>query len=205
MKVYIASERKPKVDAVKTVFSRFSETLCRGESIEFIARSVTTSVPDMPLSTAELMQGAYLRAQNLMKLTEVASAADVYFIGLEGGFFSQAFGDRPVEYFLQSWAYAGTRARGYFGASGAVRAPDAVKKEVVDRGRELGNVIEDFASESDIRNKGGAFSVFTRGAWTRKAIFETALTYALAPFYNESLYRDEPLPQLNRNRQACSE
>lgn len=191
MRVYIASERKPKVAAVEAVFSKFRETLCRGEPIEFIARNVTTSVPDMPLSTSELMQGAYLRAQNLMKLTEIESAADVYFIGLEGGFFSQAFGDRPVEYFLQSWAYASTRARGYFGASGAVRAPDAVKRAVVDHGRELGNAIEDFASESDIRNKGGAFSVFTRGARTRQAIFETALTYALAPFYNKSLYEEE--------------
>jgi len=204
MKVYIASERKPKIDAVEAVFSKFSRALGCTSPIEFIARSVDTAVSEMPLSTDELMQGAYLRAQNLMKLTDAVPEADTYFVGLEGGFFRPAPEKRRTEYFLQSWAYVCTAGLGHYGASGAVRVPDAVRRAVVDNGIELGAAIDDFAAGNNIRNKGGAFSVFTGGARTRQASFETALTYALAPFYNQTLYGQER-SDLNHSRKAYSQ
>lgn len=78
----------------------------------------------------------------------------------------------------------------FYGASGAIPVPKTILAEVISTRKELGEVIDRFADECNIRDRGGAFSVFTNGLVTRQASFEAAIINALAPFFNWNLYND---------------
>ena len=66
--------------------------------------------------------------------------------------------------------------------------PERIVNEVVDGKNELGDVIDKYGTQNEIRDKDGAFGVFTQGLITRQASFEFALLSAFAPFFNQTLY-----------------
>ncbi len=110
-----------------------------------------------------------------------------FYVGLEGGFHSITFeGERQT--FLHGWAYSTDGSRGYFGHAPAVTVPRAVVARVEQTGRELGDVTDEVACESDVRSRQGAWGVLSKGLLTRSMSFETALVAAFAPFYNPRLY-----------------
>jgi len=57
-----------------------------------------------------------------------------------------------------------------------------------NRAVELGDVMDRVMGEQNTKQKGGAVSFFTRGLTIRKAIYDQAVTLALIPFVNTSLY-----------------
>ena len=134
------------------------------------------------------MTGAYNRVQNLKEEFRQSNGRPNFYVGLEGGFFGETSAEQKRLYFLQSWVYVSDGKQGYFGASGATPVPERIVNEVVEGKNELGEVIDKFGTESDIRDKDGAFGVFTQGLITRQASFEFALLSAFAPFFNQSLY-----------------
>ena len=110
-----------------------------------------------------------------------------FYVGLAGGFHSITFdGERRT--FLHGWAYVSDGARGYFGHAPAVTVPASIVARVEQTGRELGEVIDEVAGQTDVRSRQGAWGVLSRGLLTRAMSFETALLAALAPFYNARLY-----------------
>ncbi len=141
----------------------------------------------MPLSIKELMNGAYNRVQNLKKEFSHTSDRPDFYVGLEGGFFGDVSPEKGF-YFLQSWVYVSDEERGYFGGSGATPVPECIVREVVGGSHELGDIIDKYGKESGIRDRDGAFGVFTQGLITRQASFEFALLSAFAPFFNQALY-----------------
>lgn len=142
----------------------------------------------MPLSISELMQGAYNRTQNLMDEFRNSEYSVDYYVGLEGGFFKQKVPTDKTQYFLQGWVFVSDGVKGYFGATPAITVPEKIAHEVARRKKELGEIIDYFGSENNIRDKNGAFGVFTQGILTRQASFESAVVSAFAPFFNQSLY-----------------
>lgn len=190
MKIAVASLRTPKVEAVRSAFGKMNSRLNSAhESVEFIARKTDSGVSNMPMSIQELMQGARLRVADLRRqLTEVDSDIDFY-VGLEGGFFLASAGDEPRTCFLQSWVYVSNGTLGCYGGSGAVPVPGQIAREILTNDRELGDIIDRFARQKNVRNRQGAFGVFTQGVVTRKIAFETALLHALSPFCNKQLYQ----------------
>jgi inosine/xanthosine triphosphatase len=87
-----------------------------------------------------------------------------------------------------SWAYVTDGRRGAYGCGGAIEVP-ARLLEAVESGRELGDAIEAFAGQADVRGRQGTWGVLTAGRLERAATFEAALVNALAPFYNHEAYR----------------
>ncbi len=188
MIIAIGSTRKPKVEAVKSIFRHLAdELLPQGDRMDFRPVAADSGIGAMPLSLHELMQGARNRALDARR--KIQNAETSFSVGLEGGFFRTEAAASEPGYFLQSWVYVWSEGGGSFGCSAAVPVPQAVVRAVVEGGVELGEVIDDFAGKVGVRDHGGAFEVFTAGRIHRKQSYEMALICALAPFYNRRLYR----------------
>jgi inosine/xanthosine triphosphatase len=189
MRIAIGSTRKPKVDAVKSAMARIVERLSLpSRHIAFLPREVESGIASTPMSLAEMMAGAYNRAENLkLQLTEEGETADYYF-GMEGGLFRTKFDDGAEDFYLQSWVYATNGGEGFFGSSPAIQIPRKVTGEFQGRDFELADIMDRLGKVTNNRDKGGAFALLTKGLLTRQAIFEAAVLAAMAPFYNPEIY-----------------
>ncbi len=186
MRVAVASTRPAKVEATRQAFSRVCAQFWPEESLEFLTRSVESGVPEMPKTLKELAAGARNRALNLAKLVPGAT----FFVGLEGGFFQLApEPGKPVQTFLQGWAYVWNGRQGAWGASYAAPVPEALARAVYIENKELGEIIDAFSGRQQVRDNEGAFGVFTLDILTRADSFEKALLGALAPFFNPNTYK----------------
>jgi inosine/xanthosine triphosphatase len=188
MIVALGSARPAKIMALRAACARVAEVDARWRQAELVALPVETGVSRMPLNDTQLMRGASNRAEAVrVLLADEGRAADFY-VGLEGGFHSITF-DGARRTFLHGWAYVSdSGGRGYFGHAPAVTVPAAIAARVEQTGRELGEVIDEVAGETDVRSRQGAWGVLSRGLLTRAVSFETALVAAFAPFYNARLY-----------------
>ena len=152
-----------------------------------VARRVETSVPAMPLTDWQLMQGARERALAARdSLHSRRLDADLY-VGLEGGFHSVSI-EGEWHTFLRGWAYATDGRQGAFGAAPSISVPGDIVRNVVEGRRELGAVIDELTGGRDIKSKQGTWGVLSRDLMTRSMSFEIALIAAFAPFYNPKLY-----------------
>jgi inosine/xanthosine triphosphatase len=173
--------------AVRASVARIASVDPTWADANVVARTVTTTVPDMPLTDWHLMQGARERALAVKEsLAQRRLEADIY-VGLEGGFHSVSM-DGEWHTFLRGWAYATNGETGAFGAAPSISVPRHVVKSVIEGRRELGLVIDDVARARDVRSRQGAWGVFSRNLITRSMSFEIALIAAFAPFYNTELY-----------------
>lgn len=191
MRIAIGSTRPPKVEAVKEAWQIFAKQIVKDEddAVSFVTYDVPNGGPAMPLSVSDLMKGAMGRAENLiLQLKRERSEADFY-IGLEGGFNIVDVAAARRQIFLESWAYVTDGHQGYFGHGGGVFVPPKISSPVVDRGIELGIVIDRFSDETDVRSKQGAWGVLTRDILSRRHSFVIALIAAFAPFYNSEAFK----------------
>jgi non-canonical (house-cleaning) NTP pyrophosphatase len=186
--VAVGSTRGPKLNAVRQALLEIGPKLDSSARFEVVGREVPSGVSHTPASRGELMAGARGRAEALGRMAHERREPWRYFVGLEGGLDMLAeTGRRQV--FLQSWAYvADATGRGAFGQSGGVLLPEALAKEVLDRGVELSVAIDAFAGGHGIRDAEGAWGVLTGNLITRQEAFRFALINAFAPFVNPALY-----------------
>lgn len=187
MLIALGSARPAKIMALRAACARVAEIDPRWKQVELVARPVETGVSRMPLNDTQLMRGARNRAEAIRGLlSSEGHSADLY-VGLEGGFHSITF-DGARRTFLHGWAYVSDGARGYFGHAPAVTVPTGIVARVEQTGRELGEVIDEVAGQTDVRSRQGAWGVLSRGLLTRAMSFEMALIAAFTPFYNTRLY-----------------
>lgn len=191
MRIAVGSTRPPKVEAVREAWDVFSDGILEdaSENVSIVAYDVPgKAAPAMPLSVEQLMRGARERVENLALQLKRERAEAEFYVGLEGGFHIVDYEGARRQVFLESWAYVSDGHQGYYGHGGGVFVPPRLSSPVVDRGIELGIVIDRFAEESDIRSKQGAWGILTRDILTRKHSFVIALIAAFAPFYNPQAY-----------------
>ena len=185
--IALGSDRAAKIMAVRASVARIATIDPDWANANVVARRVETSVPAMPLTDWQLMEGAReraLAARDALKSRRLE--ADIY-VGLEGGFHSISI-EGEWHTFLRGWAYATDGRHGVFGAAPSISVPENIVKKVVDGRRELGAVIDDVTGERDVRSKQGAWGVLSKDLVTRSLSFELALIAAFAPFYNPKLY-----------------
>lgn len=173
--------------AVRAACVRIAGVDARWSRAEIVARTVETSAPAMPLTDTQLLRGARERAEVVRELLAREGQDADLFVGLEGGFHSISM-DGQRHTFLRGWAYATDGVRGSFGAAPSVTVPENIVNRVERTRRELGEVIDEVAGESDVRSRQGAWGVLSRDLLTRSMSFEAALIAAFAPFYNARLY-----------------
>ena len=188
MIIAIASKRGPKVEAVKKTLESIQQFLTETPSpINYLMYDIDGGIA-MPRMIEELLHGAQQRVVSLQHLLQLEHQHADFFIGMEGGFHTlQSNGKNLV--FLQSWAYVHNGVNGFFGSSGNVLVPDLIAYEVMSKGRDLAEVIDEVVNQTDIRSKQGTWGILTRDLLTRQQSFEIALTAAFAPFYNSRMYR----------------
>jgi len=189
MIVAIASENKPKVAACKKVFNDLKDEIGANERLSFLVKSIESGVADMPLSLDDLLTGAKNRTDKLSKILKNENRPADYYIGLEGGFFIKYVdGNTEPVVFLESWVYASNGKKGYWGSSGSIEVPAEISKEILNSGKELGEVIDKKMNQTGIRSNEGTVGILTKNKITRQNFFESALLFALAPFYNSTIY-----------------
>jgi inosine/xanthosine triphosphatase len=185
--IALGSDRAAKIMAVRASVARIATIDPAWANANVVARRVETSVPAMPLTDWQLMEGARERALGARdSLKSRRLEADLY-VGLEGGFHSISI-EGEWHTFLRGWAYATDGQQGAFGAAPSISVPENIVKKVVEGRRELGTVIDDVTGERDVRSKQGAWGVLSKDLVTRSLSFELALIAAFAPFYNPKLY-----------------
>lgn len=189
MIVAIASENKPKVAACKKVFNDLKDEIGSNAKYSFIVKSVESGVANMPLTLDDLLTGAKNRTNTLSKILISENRPADYYIGLEGGFFIKynKESNNPVV-FLESWVYASNGKKGYWGSSGSIEVPSKIADEIIKSGKELGDVIDNRMNQKGIRSNEGTIGILTKNKITRQQFFESALLFALTPFYNSTLY-----------------
>ena len=186
--IALGSDRAAKIMAVRASVARIATIDPDWANANVVARRVETTVPAMPLTDWQLMQGARERALAARhSLRSRRLEADIY-VGLEGGFHSVSI-EGEWHTFLRGWAFAIDNGdRSAFGAAPSISVPPHIVKSVVEGRQELGIVIDEVAGGRDIRSKQGAWGVLSRDLVTRSMSFELALIAAFAPFYNPKLY-----------------
>ncbi|MGB9181924.1 MAG: inosine/xanthosine triphosphatase [Pyrinomonadaceae bacterium] len=187
MKIALGSDRASKIMAVRASIARIATVDAAWNGATVVARPFKPSVPDMPLTDWQLMQGARERAFGVLNLLQEQRLDAQIYVGLEGGFHSVSI-EGEWHTFLRGWAFATDGVRGCFGAAPSITVPDSIVRRVVEGRRELGKVIDDVAGENDVRSRQGAWGVLSRDLLTRSMSFEAALIAAFAPFYNAKLY-----------------
>ncbi|MFT4414952.1 DUF84 family protein [Fredinandcohnia humi] len=151
--VAIGTKNPAKVDAIKNGFE--------GIQANFIPTSVPSGVSPQPFSDEETIQGAINRAKNALVLEQ----SDVG-IGLEGGVV-------PTEYglFLCNWGAIVDSTNNPIIAGGArILLPDEIASEL-NAGKELGDVMDAYTKQKDIRKNEGAIGIFTNGYIKRTDMF----------------------------------
>lgn len=151
--VAIGSQNKTKVEAVKRCF--------QANSTKLISLNVPSGVGNQPFSDEETLQGAMNRAKAALHETK----ADIG-IGLEGG-----VSETKAGMLLCNWGALYTKDHQMFSAAGArIMLPVEVAEEL-RKGRELAQVMEDYAAKKDVRSQEGAIGIFTNERVIRKDMF----------------------------------
>jgi inosine/xanthosine triphosphatase len=185
--VAVGSMRKPKLRAVSEALSTFASKLVPDGDFEVIGEDVQSGVASTPTSCDELMRGARLRAEALVRFARDTHKPWRYFVGLEGGL-EVLQDDRSRRVMLESWAYVSDGVRGFYGRSGGIEVPEELAHEVLERGFELSDAIDRYAGSVGIRDGQGAWGVLSADLIQRHDSFRVALIAAFAPFYNARMY-----------------
>ncbi len=155
MEVYAVGSTNPaKINAVRAVII--------GETQRVIGMEVSSDVSAQPFSDEETMEGSLARAKGCLVNENVTIG-----IGLEGGVIETKAG-----LMLCNWGALMDRNGETIVTSGAKLVLPKLIAQQVRSGRELGDVIDQFAKESNVRQKGGTVGVLTNGLVSRSEMFE---------------------------------
>lgn len=156
MEFIIGSTNIAKVKAARAVI----ESHFPGSEVAQV--KVPSGVKDQPFGDEETRTGALNRAANAAK--EQSGAIG---IGLEGGV--RMIGD---EMFVCNWGAVVLPSGKAFTAGGAqIPLPEEIASEL-QKGRELGIVVDEYFEANGIRHHKGAIGMFTAQAVTRDKLFE---------------------------------
>lgn len=156
MKIMIGSQNPTKWKAVQEVFKGY----------EIGTKDVPSLVSSQPFSDDETREGAINRA-----LKCAGSSSDAIGIGLEGGVMYI-----HDQLYLCNWGALVMPDKEMYTASGAriVLPPDIAVQ--LEKGTELGEIMDIYTRKQAVRNKEGAIGVFTNDAVSRKELFVQVVT-----------------------------
>ncbi|MEH7238967.1 DUF84 family protein [Bacillus sp. JJ1562] len=164
LQVAIGTKNPAKVDAIMRGFD--------GVEADFLPTSVSSGVSDQPFSDEETIQGAINRAKTALEI----EGADLG-VGLEGGVVESKFG-----LFLCNWGAIFDKNNEPIIAGGArILLPDEIAREL-KKGIELGDVMEEFTKQKDIRKAEGAIGIFTNHYVNRKDMFTHVVKLLVGQF-----------------------
>lgn len=173
MIIAIGSTNPVKLNAVKTALKPIYK------KAKFVSISVESRVKDQPRSIKETKLGAKNRSLEALKITKADLA-----VGLEGGVFKV-----DDEMFNMAWC-AITDKSGIisFGGGMCFSIPSSISKEI-QKGQELGDLIDKLTNRINVKQKGGAISIFTDNLTTRTEEYISLVKMAMTKFRRPDLYQ----------------
>lgn len=164
MNVGIGSKNHAKIEAVVHAFAQLN-TPAHVKGV-----NAPSGVSNQPMTDRETLEGAMNRA----RWTLEAEPFDIA-VGLEGG-----VDETPFGMILCNWCAVLDKC-GRIGIGGGVRilVPDDIA-EKIRSGRELGDVIDQFADGHDIRNGEGTIGILTAGHISRSEMFKDSIICAMS-------------------------
>lgn len=171
--VIVGSQNPVKINAAKSAFSQvFSHHDIKCESV-----SAPSGVADQPMTTLATREGAINRVQYCQQ----HSHADFY-IAIEGGV--DCFDDGPATF---AYIVIADKKSMSVGRSASLPLPKVIY-QALERGEELGDVMDRLFKTDNVKQKQGAIGLLTNGHSTRESIYTQAIILALAPLLNPDLY-----------------
>jgi inosine/xanthosine triphosphatase len=180
--ILIGSTRPAKVDGARDAIAAIAEVDARFAAATFESHDLTAIAPRMPMSAAEIVDGARRRAEALLAVNGPRRGpAPDFAVGLEGGLERMA---PPFDaWTLQTWAAVTDGTAWGYGAGPSIALPPPVITRVRN-GEELGDVIDDIAGVG-VRGTRGAWGVLTCDLIGRRDAFRAAVIAAFARFYGK--------------------
>ncbi|NDV90765.1 non-canonical purine NTP phosphatase [Alteromonas sp. 345S023] len=176
--LYVGSQNPVKINAA---LETLSDTLDEAFEVEGI--SVPSGVSDQPMSEEETRAGAINRVKNLLTLHD-SSVGDAWYVAIEGGV--DVFEDGPA-----TFAYVVIYHQGHWSVGRSANLPLPVSVyQALQRGKELGDVMDALFGTQNVKQKGGAIGLLTHNHATRQSVYKVALTLAMAKFHYPDLYTD---------------
>ncbi|OGD54627.1 hypothetical protein A3J78_01750 [Candidatus Beckwithbacteria bacterium RBG_13_35_6] len=172
--VIVGSENPVKTKAVREVFIKaFKKVKVEGLKIN-------SGVSDQPMSFEQAYIGALNRARKALK----KFPESIYSVGIEAGIQKYSFGSATagVAVILNKNGIIGK------GISSQLFFSKKVIKEI-NKGQELGSVLDDITGRKNVKHQEGAFGLFTNNLVTRKDAYTHAIACALSRFIKKELWQ----------------
>lgn len=175
-KVLIGSENRVKIESARQSFSKFFNPL------EIHGLSVDSGVSAQPFNQ-DTFVGAKNRAEHVKRINDEQHLNANFFVGIEGGVLQlhNRWFQFTVIYILDQ------QHRESFGTTGLYELPDWIVEKLL-AGIELSHIIDELAGDFNTREKQSASGFLTNGVVDRLLNYTQAVTFALIPFLNDSLY-----------------
>lgn len=163
IEVLLGSKNRAKLKAVEKGFATFA--------VDIQGLDVNSGVSSQPLTDEETRCGAVHRANECVK------AGATLGVGLEGGIAQTDSGT-----LLCNWGALSDQNGNEVTASGArLFLPEEIAGEV-RKGKELGKVIDTYASRKDVRQTEGAIGILTNGYVTRDEMYSHIVNLLIGQF-----------------------
>ena len=168
--VLVGSKNPTKTNAV---FSAFKEVF--KVPIEVVGLSVSSGVPDQPMSCAETKKGAKNRVKQLKE-----NNADFY-VGIEGGC---SYVGKNL--FAFAWVVVMSEKKTGYGKTSLFQLPKEIQN-LIEQGVELGEADDFVFNRKNSKQKDGAVGILTGGLVDRSKYYKEAVIMSLIPFINKKL------------------
>lgn len=174
MKIAVGSQNPVKINAVKSAF----KLVWPKKKIEVFGVDVKSGVSNQPMSDAESIKGATLRAKRSIKVINTE-----FGVGLEGGL--NKIGGK---WFDCGWAVViDKKGVTGIGSSARIQTPEKIMK-LVRAGRELGTANDIVFGAKNSKQKEGHFGLMTKGIVTRTDAYKDSIVFALSRFIRPELF-----------------
>ena len=176
VKIVVGSLNPVKVSAAKQAIMQCFEL----SEVECIGVEAPSGVAEQPMSS----QATRLGAINRVRYCQQYCHAD-YYLAMEGGV--DELEDGPVTF---AYVVIADKQQMSVGRSATLPLPNKVYR-ALQKGAELGPLMDSLFHTSNIKQRGGAIGLLTRGLANREGNYTQALILALARFLHPELYADE--------------
>ncbi len=168
----------PKINGINQALQSYA--CLQWQDVKIRGFKVSSGVPDMPLTLADLRLWAKNRTEEVRRLCPEAD----FFVGMEWGVYQDSVGD---EYWLTGLVYIeNSQGEGHYGYSCHMPVPEKIVAALHDgSGRDLEQIMEDWGATHGIGDAQGCFGLWSADMLTRTDQFRFATQCAIVPFFNE--------------------
>ena len=175
-KVLIGSKNRIKIESARQSFSKFFKL------VEIKGLRVNSGVSVQPFNE-DTFTGAKNRAEHAKRINDEQCLNADFFVGIEGGVLQlhKRWFQFTVIHILDS------KHRDSLGTTGLYELPNWIVEKLL-AGIELAHIIDELAKDTNTKEKQSASGFFTNGEVDRLKNYTQAVTFALIPFLQDSLY-----------------